>query len=141
MSMYSFQHWQQRALLAERRLAEFHQRSASPNQISSPRLSEAGLDLYQEFIPLEVLSTINSKFGASIQVCFTPLPAALLCHFPYSAPQAHDIPAATATLNAFHSDFVELQREHEALQSKMAGDSACLSLPFPFRNPPIRSNR
>jgi hypothetical protein len=71
-------------------------------------------------------STPNSAHRSKF--AFDSLPAALPCHAPYSALQAQDIPAATATLNAFHSDFVALQREHEALQSKMAGNSASPSL-------------
>jgi hypothetical protein len=66
-SEYSIQHWQQRALLAERRLAE-NQLSPSPRQSHSPLLSEKGLDSSSNSIPLELLSAINSNFSSSIQV-------------------------------------------------------------------------
>ncbi len=115
---YSVQHWQQRAVLAERRLEEL--RSASP------RLGEAALPSPPPRVPHEVLSVINSNFGSSIQV-FSTSPASpisvLSCYCRYSRYQAHDVAGAAAVLRVVHEDFLDLRREHEILHSMMAGDN------------------
>jgi hypothetical protein len=73
---YSVQHWQQRAVLAERRLEEL--RSASP------RPGEVALPSPPPRVPHEVLSALNSHFGSSIQVSICHIPCipyiSLCCH-------------------------------------------------------------
>ena len=63
------QHWQQRAQLAERRLADLQQ--------ASPRLSEVGLESPLPGIPLEILAAINPNFDSSIEVLFILRPRRL----------------------------------------------------------------
>lgn len=94
-SDFSVQHWQQRALLAERRLAELQQLSPRPRAFAHESPPK---------IPLEVLSAINSNFGSSIQ--------------------AHDVSGAADVLRGIHDDFLQLRREHQTLHSMIGRDAS-----------------